>query len=372
MVYVPGGELMMGNDAGEQSERPAHKVLVNPFFIDRNEVTCEEYAKFAVATGHRPPPNWASGRYPDGAAQRPVANVDWDDANAYAAWAGKRLPTEQEWEFAARGADGRRYPWGNEWKNDAANAHTSNAGQITSVGMHPAGASPFGANDMAGNAWEWTASDWFPYPGGTLPATKLLGPLKVIRGGCYDSNQDYATTTFRVGWPARGHGEYGNTGFRCVKDAPAKATAGLIQPSVAAAAPTAITDDTMVGIIKNSDVMQGCGCYFNPATETNRGSTRYVFLASLEAGQNAWMNIDGKDVKLRLIKSVDPKGQIKVGKRSTGQYASGDIVVNVEKVVTGVCPPKDEDCEVTDYEATISITKGNRAQTAKAKGGCGC
>jgi len=217
MVYVPGGELMMGNEAGELQERPAHKVAVKPFFIDRNEVTCEEYAKFIAATGHRAPPDWADGRYTDSSAQRPVTGVDWDDANAYAVWAGKRLPSEQEWEFASRGTDGRRYPWGNEWRPKQANDISSGLNQTTNVGSFPSGASPFGANDLVGNAWEWTASDWIPYPGGTLPETKLPGPLKVIRGGNYSSNENSATATFRVGYSARGI-EYDSSSFRCAKD----------------------------------------------------------------------------------------------------------------------------------------------------------
>jgi serine/threonine-protein kinase len=274
MVYVPGGELLMGDDGGEEQERPAHKIAVNPFFIDRNEVTCEEYAQFIAATGHRAPSKWTGGHYPDGFANRPVTGVDWDDASAYAAWAGKRLPTEQEWEFAARGSDGRRYPWGSEWKPDAANAHTSNAGGMINVGTYPAGASPFGANDLAGNAWEWTATDWVPYPGGRLPEDDpaLPKPLKVIRGGCYDSSQSFATATFRIGWPARGHSVYDNTGFRCAKDIPAS---GVSQTS---SSPANFTDNTMAGVIKDNSV----------------------------------------------------------------------------------------------YEATINITRGNRLQTIKAKGGCGC
>lgn len=219
MVYVLGGELTMGNDAGEQQERPAHKVAVKAFFIDRNEVTCEEYAKFIAATGRRAPPDWTDGRYPDDAAQRPVTGVDWDDANAYAAWAGKRLPTEQEWEFAARGTDGRRYPWGNEWRPNQANDVSSGLNQTTNVGSFPSGASPFGANDLVGNAWEWTASDYVAYPGGQLPQTELDGNLKVIRGSAFGGDQKHATATFRLGWPMRGAEDYGKTGFRCAKDA---------------------------------------------------------------------------------------------------------------------------------------------------------
>lgn len=362
MVYVPGGELKMGNDAGAVSERPAYKIAVKPFFIDRHEVTCEQYAQFIAATGHRAPPGWSNGRYPAEAAQHPVTGVDWDDASAYAAWAGKRLPTEQEWEFAARGAEGRRYPWGNEWQAAAANADAGNAGGMINVGTYAAGASPFGANDLVGNAWEWTASDWVPYPGGALPPSELSGPLKVIRGGSFEGDQQYATTTFRIGWPARGHKDYNQTGFRCAQD-----VGGANDDAQRVKA--VFADNTMVGVINNSEVVQGCGCYFNAATDKRANSTRYVFLAGYDAG-HAWMNIDGKDVKLPLTRSVEAPGELKVGSRSVEHYAAGDITVEIEKVVTKLC--EEEGCEVTDYAATINLVNGRRTQTAQAKGGCGC
>lgn len=219
MAYVPGTDFTMGNDAGDEAERPRHKVTVTPFFIDMNEVTCEEYEKFIRATKRQPPLTWASGHYPSGWERRPVTGINWDDANAYAEWAGKRLPTEQEWEFAARGTDGRLYPWGSEWQDGSANAGPASPGHVENVGTYPAGVSPFGAVDMVGNAWEWTASDFVAYPGGRLPG-KSTGMLKVIRGGCFLSRPDQATTTIRVGWPARGGNEYDNTGFRCAKDSP--------------------------------------------------------------------------------------------------------------------------------------------------------
>ncbi len=220
MAYVPGNEFTMGNNAGDESERPPHKVTVKPFFIDLYEVTCEEYEKFIRATSRQPPATWANGHYPSGWERRPVTGINWDDASAFAEWAGKRLPTEQEWEFAARGSDGRLYPWGSEWKGSLANAGPTSLGHVVDVGTHPAGVSPFGAVDMVGNAWEWTASDFVAYPGGRIPG-QATGTLKVIRGGCFLSRPDQATTAIRVGWPARGGNEYDNTGFRCAKDLPA-------------------------------------------------------------------------------------------------------------------------------------------------------
>jgi formylglycine-generating enzyme required for sulfatase activity len=215
MVYVPGGEFKMGRDAGDEYERPAHQVMVKPFFIDQYEVTCEDYAGFVKAMGKRAPPNWTGGNCPAGTSRKPVTGVAWDDANDYAKWAGKRLPTEEEWEFAARGTDGRLYPWGNDWKPASANADEASKA-LSDVGAFK-GASPFGAYDMVGNAWEWTASPLKAYPGGQLPK-QLPGELRVIRGGSYVESKNEATNTYRRGYPARGNYDYGNTGFRCAKD----------------------------------------------------------------------------------------------------------------------------------------------------------
>jgi serine/threonine-protein kinase len=195
---------------------------VKPFYMDIYEVTCEEYLKFVKATGHRTPSNWIGQNYLKGATKKPVTGVDWDDATAYAKWAGKRLPTEEEWEFAARGTDGRRYPWGNVWRADVANAGTPNFGQLTDVGSYPDGRSPFGAMDMIGNAWEWTATEWRAYPGGPI-LPNASSELRVIRGGFWGSSSPKATTTFRRGWPSRGETEgYQNTGFRCAADVAAQ------------------------------------------------------------------------------------------------------------------------------------------------------
>jgi serine/threonine-protein kinase len=219
MVYVPGGEFMIGRDekdGGDEYERPAHKVTVKPFFMDQYEVTNEDYAKLVKATGRRPPSNWVNGNYAAGAARRPVTGVTWDDATAYAKWSGKRLPTEEEWEFAARGTDGRLYPWGNDWSAGLANAEGASNGTVD-VGTYK-GTSPFGAYDMVGNAWQWTASKLTAYPGGSIPVQIAGANLRVIRGGTYASKASQATATYRRGWPATGADNYNNTGFRCVED----------------------------------------------------------------------------------------------------------------------------------------------------------
>jgi formylglycine-generating enzyme required for sulfatase activity/predicted Ser/Thr protein kinase len=217
MAYVPGGELMTGRDDGDEYERPAHKVTVKPYFVDINEVTRQRYQDFVNKTGHTAPANWKSKTFPAGTGQQPVTDVTWDDANAYAKWAGKRLPTEEEWEFAARGTDGRRYPWGNDWQTGKANADNASK-SLVEVGSYQ-GASPYGVMDMVGNAWEWTATKLVAYPGGQL-SKPMTGDVRVIRGGSYTESKDEATTTYRRGYPARGNYDYANTGFRCAKDLP--------------------------------------------------------------------------------------------------------------------------------------------------------
>ena len=220
MAYVPGGEFTMGSSAGDEFSGPAHRVSVKPFFIDLTEVTNEEYKKFTDAAKYKTPPDWKNGTFPEGRARLPVTGVDWDAANAYAKWAGKRLPTEEEWEYAARGTDERQYPWGNEWKKEFANADKQTGG-MSETGKF-AGKSPFGLVDMSGNAWEWTATDAKAYPNGKMLPNESIEP-KIIRGGYFGSSKDKATVTFRRPYGARGEADgYANTGFRCVKDAPAK------------------------------------------------------------------------------------------------------------------------------------------------------
>jgi formylglycine-generating enzyme required for sulfatase activity len=220
MVYVPGGEFLMGRDqkdGGDEYEWPAHAKIVRPFFIDVYEVTREEYKK-CVDTGNcTRPQGWTNGRYPEGTGRQPVTGVDWYAASAYAKWAKKRLPTEEEWEFAARGTDGRLYPWGgNQWRKGLANADNVSK-QMWNV-EECKDKSPYDAFGMIGNAWEWTNSNLEAYPGGKLPSgLKLTGEEKVIRGGRYLTPAKEATTTFRGFVQVQGD-RYDETGFRCVLD----------------------------------------------------------------------------------------------------------------------------------------------------------
>ena len=214
MAYVPGGDFLMGSDAGDTISKPPHFVTVAPFFMDVTEVTNQQYAEFLNATGQVAPPSWKDGVYPEAEANFPVTGVTWYEAAEYAAWKGKRLPTEAEWEFAARGNEDRIYPWGDEWDPALANAD----GQLN--GLRPVGQggmSPFGMYDMSGNAWEWTSSDARSYPGGKeFPWSRMR--LKIIRGGNWQSAPRSATTFFRGFYGAAGEREYNGTSFRCVKD----------------------------------------------------------------------------------------------------------------------------------------------------------
>jgi formylglycine-generating enzyme required for sulfatase activity len=213
MTFIPGGVFEMGRADGDEYEKPAHQVTVAPFFMDRTEVTNEEYQRFVAATDHRTPPHWPDGSFPESDAKLPVVNVSWDDANTYAKWANKRLPTEAEWEFAARGTDGRIYPWGNTWNSSASNAGHNVGGRISKVGSFPNGASPFGVLDMCGNVWEWTASSLKNY----AQNDQEIAPGKVIRGGAFDVPSARATATYRGVLPEDRLPD--KTGFRTVRDA---------------------------------------------------------------------------------------------------------------------------------------------------------
>src|SRR5262245_32092940 len=168
LVLIPSGEFLMGCETGYPAERPVHRVLVDAFYLSKYPVTNAQYARFIQETGHRVPylddrrvqrENWNpdTRTYPTGRADHPVVLVSWKDAQAYCQWAGGRLPTEAEWERAARGGLARKlYPWGDEI--DPSLANCDNREGTTPVGSYPA--SGYGLYDMAGNVWEWVA-DWY-------------------------------------------------------------------------------------------------------------------------------------------------------------------------------------------------------------------
>ena len=263
MVLVPTGEFRMGAPAGSgglPDEQPERAVLLSAFYIDRFEVTNEAYFLFVSMSGHRMPENsnpaatlWKDRRPMPGIERHPVVNVSWTDADAYCRWAGKRLPTEAEWEKAARGTHGRRYPWGDQWDVLLANSASYWAGRTVQfdsgadweafwvkgegaqiakekglngevltmpVGSFPGSTSVYGLFDMAGNVAEWV-QDWYDpnyYPSGPLtnPTGPPRGAIKSMRGGSWlkpavslrTSDRDWGTIDSRPS----------GTGFRCAQD----------------------------------------------------------------------------------------------------------------------------------------------------------
>jgi formylglycine-generating enzyme len=227
-----------------RSEGPQHTVVLDGFYIDRHEVTSAQFEKFVAATGYRTTAEqdghgwvhrerdgtwrWekiegASWRSPGGpgtsaSPTHPVVQVSWYDADAYCRWTGERLPTEAEWEKAARGTDGRRYPWGNEWDAARANAHRVAKG-TSPVGSHPSGGSPYDIHDMAGNVWEWTAdwygADYYRTSPERNPAGPSSGKHRVLRGGSWINLPFFLGVAHRLNEPPQSRGM--NVGFRCAK-----------------------------------------------------------------------------------------------------------------------------------------------------------
>jgi formylglycine-generating enzyme required for sulfatase activity len=212
MVFVPGGKYVVGADKGFPDEQPKHEVSIAPFYIDIHEVTVAQYQKFLTETDRDPPGFWLPEiDRPD----EPVVGVSWEDAAAYAKWAGKRLPTEAEWEYAARGGttDGR-YPWGDEPDLQFANVGSFGIAPVKS--FKPNG---YGIYDMIGNVWEW-CSDWYgPDYYANSPKESPKGPksgkYKVLRGWAWYCAKDQVKLTKRYSSDptARSY----SYGFRCVK-----------------------------------------------------------------------------------------------------------------------------------------------------------
>ncbi len=224
MVLVNAGEFVMGDDAGPANEHPAHKLTLPDFYIDKFEVTNEQYARFCKETGHAAPSDPAQiPNYFQSNPRAPVMGISFDDAAAYAAWAGKRLPTEEEWEKAAswdpRANQKRKWPWGDQEDPTRANVGTD---KPVPVGQYAAGASPYGALDMAGNVVEWVDSTYDAYPGNSSPDRDYGKGLRVYRGGSFPFHLAEARTTYRLARPA----SYKTTpadssviGFRCAVSA---------------------------------------------------------------------------------------------------------------------------------------------------------
>ena len=223
MTYIPAGPCTIGDSSQVfwKRECPAHQVDLPAYYIDAHPVTNAQYLKFVKATGHRPPPHWgkAGSKIPAGKENHPVTHVDLTDATAYAKWANKRLPTEQEWEKAARGPDGLIHPWGNTYEQGMANDDKAGLHDTSSVGAFTKGKSPYGCLDMAGNVWEWTSTKIFLYPGSEAKLDPQDEKLYVIKGGCFMDDQLYLRSSFRETVdPESPYAIRATLGFRCVAD----------------------------------------------------------------------------------------------------------------------------------------------------------
>ncbi|NIO69816.1 MAG: SUMF1/EgtB/PvdO family nonheme iron enzyme [Anaerolineae bacterium] len=237
LVRIPAGEFLMGTREEDvdaitekygierkfiEREVPQRKVFVDEFEIGKYPVTNFEYQAFVQDTGHQPPRHWEGDQYPEGLGDHPVVNVSWHDAVAYCEWLSEktghpyRLPTEAEWEKAARGADGRQFPWGDEWDESRCNTAEGGPGTTTPVGQYsPDGDSPYKVADMAGNVWEWCA-DWFEfYPGSSFPNKDHGVAFRMLRSGSWHLKRVYARCTARL----RDYPDNRNdvVGFRCAR-----------------------------------------------------------------------------------------------------------------------------------------------------------
>lgn len=244
MVLVPAGTFTMGSNDDHiqqaadwcncgtnqfQDELYMHDVYVSAFYVDKYEVTNRQFSTFVQDTGYvtdaekKPELNTWRTAYAPGKEDHPVVWMSWNDASAYCRWAGKRLPTEAEWEKAARGDDARIWPWGNNWDNQRLNMSEGGRKTTTPVGTFPRGASPYGILDMAGNVWEWVG-DWYGptyYQGGANRDSNPTGPEsgqdRVLRGGGFNNGiYDVRTANRHKGGPS---GYAQDHGFRCARAA---------------------------------------------------------------------------------------------------------------------------------------------------------
>lgn len=233
MILIPAGEFIMGNDKDKYAS-PQHKDTTPAYYIDAYEVTFGQWIEFTTKSGYTEESEWRSF-YTVGKENFPVANITQDDAKAYAKWAGKRLPSEEEWEKAARGAEGFLYPWGNTWDPTKSNSGEYGMRNTVEVGQMRLDKSPFGVYDMMGNVQEWTADLLKPYKG-----NKNAEDINFTRGYAVARGSSF------MFFPSKGGGMFTYTrsayfpkaqyglGFRCVKDAEAPKTTSNPEPRLLA------------------------------------------------------------------------------------------------------------------------------------------
>jgi formylglycine-generating enzyme required for sulfatase activity/lysophospholipase L1-like esterase len=226
LVWIPSGEFLRGSPEGQGGgdERPQKTIQMDGYWIYKHPVTVAQYRKFCQATGKEFKPTWGQSMHaePTGDEGAYAVLASWYEAEAYARWAGAALPTEAQWEKAARGADGREYPWEGTWNPKRCVSMEETLYRFSPgfrpVGSHPQGASPYGIEDMCGNVWEWVA-DWYAYEYyGTAPASNPKGPAtgshKVLRGGCSLFDERFSRTAARMVMPPHVR-DWTPTGFRC-------------------------------------------------------------------------------------------------------------------------------------------------------------
>lgn len=218
LVYVPAGEFLMGTVGGRDDEIPQHLVSLDAFWLDQTEVSNGMYAR-CIQDGACTPlahPRVDMEEHPN----FPVQGVAWQQAVAYCEWAGRRLPSEAEWEKAARGGDSRLYPWGNEVPNSELANFRKFYGDVIDVGSLPAGASPYGALDLAGSVYEWVSdwygADYYQQSPDQNPTGAETGIQRVLRGGAWNSGIDNLRSANRF-WAFPGRNDF--DGFRCALSA---------------------------------------------------------------------------------------------------------------------------------------------------------
>jgi formylglycine-generating enzyme required for sulfatase activity len=224
MVLISEGEFVMGCSEHKKYPKrryksrdamPERRLFLSSFYMDIYEVTNGDYKVFVDETGHRPPAHWNGKAPPAGTEKHPVTHVSWNDAKAYAEWCGKRLPTEEEWEKAARGPEGNIFPWGQWWLKDRAHIDGKAPKPID---VYPKGKSVYGCYCMAGNVWEWTNNWYEAYRGNVLRDPKFGETHKVCRGGGFKDPLETGCLGFRR-TPKEPEKLYEDVGFRCAKDA---------------------------------------------------------------------------------------------------------------------------------------------------------
>lgn len=222
MLLIPAGNFWMGSEEFGP-EQPLHQVYLSDYYIDKFPVTNLDYKKYMLETRAMPPRHWKGFEIPPGLENHSVHRITWYEACAYAEWAGKRLPTEAEWEKAARGTDARRWPWGNEFNED--NCLVWDSGLFIDtlpVDSHPGGVSPYGVYEMVGNVEEWTA-DWYDaFPGSTYQGKAFGKFFKTLKGGSSFFTQNHARCAYRCFTRPEDDGIDGliGVGFRCVLAVP--------------------------------------------------------------------------------------------------------------------------------------------------------